>query len=177
MFQKSMAIYLAVFIGVGIDPGCCLRAWISNAAASFLTAPLLVGLRESSRDTNAAGSSCCQQSCCVESNETRSDSEFAKASSGDSCCSESGYCCSRHDVKTTLGVFDWNGENGCKCELSKPLESFSWDSSVWSPVLLHVWFSEPNELPAGAIPATLAREVVCVASPQERLAELCRWNC
>lgn len=25
MFQKSVAIYLVLFIGVGIDPGCCLR--------------------------------------------------------------------------------------------------------------------------------------------------------
>jgi hypothetical protein len=177
MFQKSIAIYLAVFLGVGIDPGCCLRAWISNAAVSVLSAPFQYGLAQFRCDPAHQGPSCCRKSCCVELNEASSGSEDAKASTKKSCCVVSGACCTHQANGNRQDLCEWNGADDCECELTKPLDSFSLDVAVWSPVLLHLWFSEPIELPAGVIPAISLGEKVCSASPPERLAELCRWNC
>lgn len=177
MFQKSIAIYLAVFIGIGIDPGCCLRAWISNAAASVLTAPFQIGKDLADSIPAETSSSCCQKSCCVDLHKAPASHDHADAAPSKSCCGERGDCCSHRASKKVQGLSEWNGQDDCKCVLTKPIDSFSWDVSAWSPVLLYVWFSEPMALPAGPRPASDLGEIICVASPQERLAELCRWNC
>lgn len=177
MFQKSIAIYLAVFIGIGIDPGCCLRAWISNAAASVLTAPFQIRMDLAAGAPSETSSSCCQKSCCVDLHKAPPHADRSDASRSKSHCVDSGHCCKHRENRKLHCIGEWNGEDDCKCVLTKPIDSFSWDVSAWSPVLLYVWFSEPMALPAGLSPASDLGEIICVASPHERLAELCRWNC
>lgn len=187
MFQKSVAIYLVLFIGVGIDPGCCLRAWISNSFAAVLTSPFPNEVSNSEAGTSGDGSACCAENCCAHedgsAHEDRSFEESATShfeTAGASSCSVGFFqssCCLRHATKIPVGECEWEGENGCRCSLSKPLATFSHDGTPWTPILLSFWMPETIALTAGAFPASYQGTPIWFASPPERLAELCRWNC
>ncbi|AMV34894.1 hypothetical protein VN12_22395 [Pirellula sp. SH-Sr6A] len=181
MFQKSVAIYLVLFIGVGIDPGCCLRAWISNSFASALTAPFSISKLHSGTGPSRDGSACCAETCCVQDEGRAEEHRTAHVATDESSdCSVDAFpssCCLRHASKPPVGACQWDGEESCRCKLSKPLATFSYDGTAWTPILLSVWIEEPIALSAGTFPAPRQGIPICNTSPPERLAELCRWNC
>ena len=171
MFQKSIAIYLALLIGIGIEPCCCFRAWISDGVAAISLAPF--GLTANSNldsGDGAAEQTKSKPSCCVNKPD--------KPNSKPACCQkQQDKASTDRTVPNPINDCTFSICDGCGCNSSGELDSFLAEKHDHVPVDFQVWLVDTVSLDQ------LLSLHYIVKLPRNSggeccdLARLCRWNC
>lgn len=174
MFQKSIVIYLAMLLGIGIDPCCCFRSWIADNVVASVFEPLGIGL-----SSEASLSPCCRGK--SGDNDSKSKSTSAHVTKSE-CCKrtnspETNNCCSANDLKSVGQNCHFQACSDCGCESKGSLNRFVPSESVQQPVLCYAWigFTIDGSLIHASV-SGFAEPDSDYPSLVDR-SFLCRWNC